>query len=79
MLIKPFNLDKLREQSVKLAKSAIKSSCYQGLIEDIKERINKKIKDIMVKLKEKIKKDKVTILKNFEKNYNIDELFKFFI
>jgi flagellar biosynthesis GTPase FlhF len=75
MLIKPFNLDKLREQSVKLAKSAIKSSCYQGLIEDIKERINNKIKDIMVKLKEKIKKDKVSILKNFEKNYNIDELY----
>lgn len=75
-IIKPFNLDKLRDQSVKLAKDAIKSSCYQGLIEDMKERINIKIDDIMVKLKEKINKDKVNILKNFEKNYDAEELYK---
>ena len=73
--IKPFNLDLLRDKSIELAKGAIKSSWYQGLIEEIKEKIKKKINDIMVELKENIKKDIEKILENMKKNYDVNELY----
>ena len=73
--IKPFNLDLLRDKSIELAKGAIKSSWYQGLIEEIKEKIKQKINDIMVVLKENIKKDINNILENMKKNYDLNELY----
>ena len=35
------NLDRLREVTIKSAQTAINSSCYEGLIEDIKSRITR--------------------------------------
>ena len=42
IIIKPsFGLDKLKEISIKLAKAAVNSACYEGLTKDIENNINK--------------------------------------
>jgi len=53
----PYNLDILRNKSIELAKNAVKSSIYQCLIEEINIDIKTKIDDLMVHLKENIKKE----------------------
>jgi len=67
--IKPYNLDKLTEVSIDLAKSAVESSCYQGLIEDIKKTISDVINNLTKGVKESIDIDKKNILiKNIKNN-----------
>ena len=70
------NLDRLREVTIESAKSAINSSCYEGLIEDIKSRIKSLVEDLSEKINNKIKneiKNKISKLK--EKN-NFEDLYK---
>ena len=70
------NLDRLREVTIKSAKTAINSSCYEGLIEDIKSRIKSLVEDLSEKINNKIKneiKNKISKLK--EKN-NFEDLYK---
>ena len=65
--IPPSNLDKLKEISIKSAMSAINSSCYEGLLEDLKIKIKEKIADLSEKLMLKInsqKKEVAEIIKN---------------
>ena len=50
--IYPFNLDKLKERSIELANSAVISSCYEGLINDIKYHFNEQINIFGEKFKE---------------------------
>jgi len=90
-IIKARNLDKLIQKSVELAKSAIKSSIYEGLIKEIKNKINGSINSIMIKLKDKInyevkvymeKKGENINLRDFHdntKNIILNTLYKYFI
>ena len=52
--VEPFNLDKLRERSIELAMSAINSSCYEGLSEEIKNLIGESLDDLGKDLKQNI-------------------------
>ena len=52
--VKPRNLDQLIEKSIELAKSAIKSSIFEGFIKEISEKIYEVINDVIKELKEKI-------------------------
>ena len=68
----PFNLDKLKEISIKSAMSAINSSCYEGLLEDIKIKIKEKIDDLSEKLKISVNSQKREIAE-ISKNCNLEE------
>lgn len=61
-IIQPFNLDKLREVSIQRAKSAIESSCYEGLLEEIKKHIKANLENLMKILKEKINQEVLEII-----------------
>ena len=90
-IIKDRNLDILIQKSVELAKSAIKSSIYEGLIKEIKNKINGNINLIMLELKNKInsevkiymeKKGENISLRDFHdstKNIILNTLYKYFI
>ena len=70
------NLDRLREVTIESAKSAINSSCYEGLIEDIKSRIKSLVEDLSEKINNKIKNEiKIKISKMDGKN-NFEDLYK---
>jgi len=70
------NIDILRELTIKSAKTAINSSCYEGLIEDIKSKIRSLVEELSEKLDNKIKNEiKFKISKMDEKN-NIEDLYK---
>ena len=70
------NIDKLREITIESAKTAINSSCYEGLIEDIKSRIKSLVEELSEKLNSSIKNEiKLKISKMDEKN-NIEDLYK---
>ena len=70
------NIDKLRELTIKSAKTAINSSCYEGLIEDIKSKIKSLVEELSEKLDSKIKNEiKLKISKMNEEN-NIEDLYK---
>ena len=49
------NLDVLIQKSIELAKSAVKSSIYEGIIADVNQKISENIQGIIIDLKEKIK------------------------
>jgi GTPase SAR1 family protein len=70
------NIDKLREITIESAKTAINSSCYEGLIEDIKSRIKSLVEELSEKLNNSIKNEiKLKISKMDEKN-KIEDLYK---
>jgi len=70
------NIDKLREITIESAKTAINSSCYEGLIEDIKSRIKSLVEELSEKLNNKIKNEiKIKISKMNEKS-SIEDLYK---
>ena len=73
--IKPFNLDKLTEISIKLAMSTVESSCYQGLIENIKKTIREEINTLANKIKESINNDVKNILSKIDLNSKIEDLY----
>ena len=74
--IKPFNIDLLREKSIESAKSAVKSSIYEGLIEDIKNKIQNDIKLLTNNLKDIINMEVHKILLNMNKDGKIEDLYK---
>ena len=90
-IIKARNLDILIQKSVELAKTAIKSSIYEGLIKEIKNKINRNINSIMLELKDKInsevkiyleKKGENISLRDFHdntRNIILNTLYKYFI
>lgn len=49
--VEPNGTDELIKQSISLAKAAIKSSCFEGLIGQIKESIKNKVNNLTEKLK----------------------------
>ena len=73
--IKPYNLDKLKEVSFELAKSAVESSCYQGLIEGIKKIISEEINNLTNKVKESIDIDIRNILSKMNLDSKIEDLY----
>ena len=73
-IIQPFNLDKLREVSIQRAKSAIESSCYEGLLEEIKIHIKENLENLMKILKEKINQEVLEIISKINKNTRIKYL-----
>ena len=56
------NLDVLIQKSIELAKSAIKSSIYEGIISDVNQKITENIQGIIMDLKEQIKSKAKTFL-----------------
>lgn len=74
--IEPFNIDLLREKSIESAKSAVKSSIYEGLIEDIKNKIQNDIKLLTNNLKDIINMEVHKILLNMNKDGKIEDLYK---
>ena len=47
IIIKPsYDLDKLKEISIKLAKGAVNSACYESLTKDIEKKINDKLSEL---------------------------------
>ena len=73
--IRPYNLDKLKEISFELAKSAVESSCYQGLIEDIKKTISEEINNLTNKIKESIDIDVKKIIYKMNLDSKIEDLY----
>ena len=64
-------MDKLREVSIQRAKSAIESSCYEGLLEEIKIHIKENLENLMKILKEKINQEVLEIISKINKNTRI--------
>ena len=75
LTIKPYNLDKLTEVSIDLAKSAVESSCYQGLIENIKKIISEEITNLTNGVKKTIDNDIKNILDKMNNNSKIEDLY----
>ena len=74
--IKPFNLDELQEKSIKLAKSAVNSSCFQGLIEDIKNKIKSRINELVNKIKININQEITKNKEEINEESDIESLYK---
>ena len=75
-IIKPFNLDELQEKSIKQAKSAINSSCFQGLIEYIKNKIKSRINELVNKIKVNINQEIKKIKEGMNEESDIESLYK---
>ena len=73
-IIYPFNLDKLIELSLEKARNALKSSCYEGLFEDIKFNTKNKIEELMEILKEKNNSEAKEIISNLKMKGKIEYL-----
>jgi len=75
-IIKPFNLDKLQEISINKAKTAVNSSCFQRLIEDIKDKIKSRINELVNKIKENINQEIKKIKEEMNEESDIESLYK---
>ena len=75
-IIKPFNLDELQEKSIKQTKSAINSSCFQGIIEDIKNKIKSRINELVNKVKVNINQEIKKIKEKMNEESDIESLYK---
>ena len=67
------NLDVLIQKSIELAKSAIKSSIYEGIISDVNQKITENIQGIIMDLKEQIKSKAKTFLEKNENNISLKD------
>ena len=67
-VIKEKNLDVLREKSIKLAKSAVKSSIFEGLISEISEKIKITIYCFTESLKSQINKEVKNFIEKMDEN-----------
>ena len=76
MKIPPYNLDKLKEISIKLAMSAVNSSCYEGLIKEIRGIIQETINNLSEELKLKINCDVKTIISKMNEKSKFEDLYK---
>lgn len=75
-IIKAKNLDILREKSIVLAKSAVKSSIFEGLIDDISDKIDIIIKNMTEELKVKINTEAKNYIENMDEKSDILDLRK---
>ena len=73
-VIKAKNLDILREKSIILAKSAVKSSIFEGLIIDTSDKIKQIINSMTAELKLKIKSEAKIYIGNMDENSGIMNL-----
>ena len=77
--VAPFGLDKLIEKSIDLAKGAVKSSCFEGLKEEIKSAISAEINQLTEQIKKNIDDEIKNIISNmdndlkkiYKNNFNI--------
>ena len=74
--IKPYNLDKLKKKSFQLSKSAVKSSCYEGLIKDIKNHFNEEIHNFTETIQKYIIKKANDYLSNINEGIKIEIIYK---
>lgn len=74
--IPPRNLDKLKEISIKKAMSAINSSCFEGLVEEIKSLIKETINTLTNDLKVNIDSDIQSTIEKMNEKSNIEDLYK---
>ena len=80
IIIKPsFGLDKLKETSIKLAKSAINSACYEGLIKDIGNNIKEKISDLNELLNVRINSLVKEIISHMNEESKLEDFYKEYI
>ena len=75
-VIPPFNLEELKNISIKRAKEAIQSSCYEGLLNDVKKSIKNSIGNLMNNLKEKINVEAEEIISEMTTGSKIEDLDK---
>ena len=73
-VIPSFGLDKLTEISIKRAKEAVKSSCYEGLLSEIKKKIKITIEQLMKELKNINDIESERIIKNITINSKMEDL-----
>ena len=73
-IVYPFNLDKLREISIEKAKGAIKSSCYEGLLNNIQNIVNNKIEEVMEALTKQNESEVKKIISNMTTKSEIEDL-----
>ena len=74
-IIKAKNLDLLREKSIELAKKAVKSSIYTGLIKQIKENIKNQINHLTIKIQKEINEEIKQFMKDINDNSKINDLY----
>ena len=80
IIIKPsFGLDKLKEISIKLAKSAINSACYEGLMKDIENNIKSKLSDLNEILNVKINSLVKEIISHMNEESKLEDFYKKYI
>ena len=75
-IIKPYNLDKLKETSFKLALSAVNSSCYEGLIKDLQNHFNEEIHNLEEKIKENILKKETDFISTLNETTEKEKFYK---
>ena len=73
--IKAKNLDLLREKSIELAKNAVKSSIYTGLIAQIKENIKNQINHLTIKNQKEINEEIKQFMKDMNEKSKINDLY----
>ena len=74
--VEAHGIDLLITKSIDLAKNAIKSSCYEGLIGQIKESIKKKINELTKKLEISVGAYVDKIVSGMNENNKIEELYR---
>ena len=80
IIIKPaYGLDKLKEVSIKLAKSAVNSACYEGLTKDIEKKINNQILELNVILKGRINELVKDIISKMTEDSKLEDFYKDYI
>ena len=72
--IHPFGLNRLIEDSINRASSAVDSACYEGIMEEMKKIIKNKLEELMKKLKEKSNMNVQRILSNMLRGSNLIDL-----
>ena len=73
--IPPYNLDKLKEISIKQAMSAINSSCFEGLAKEIKCLIKETLNNLTADLKDNIDLDMQSTTEKMNEKSTINDLY----
>ena len=72
--VKPHGLDKLIELSIKSAMSAVNSSCYEGLLRELKKNVEETLDSLMNIIKEKINIEIEDMISKINEQCNIEDL-----
>ena len=75
-IIEAKNLDKLREKSIELAKSAVKSSIFEVMIEEIRTKIQENINILISELKKKIDIEIKKYIEKMDETTKLVDLYK---